>query len=221
MKGKEWVPPDPEPEITDKFYLNAFMLYDETDVNIGDFVSNRGGWLSSISGDLCSISIFENPEKWGKYWISEMERIYGEKFDKFFSDAKKLDPSDRNRSIKIAKDLNIQQKDLPCIVFSESWKSPKYLAYPIIDDKELYEDFFTELFDVVVYVNGHYTHTEQLAMLEKNMKHLNAKWFTPEKIHNRATTVKRWATSIKEIENPIMEIIEPILTGLGGLVSKE
>lgn len=119
------------------------FFYDELDDNIADFMSRYGGWISSVTGDNCWITIFENPE-WDDYWKDRVKEVYGEDYKTVIKNWIGRDSSYSNMSHKIADKLDIPMDLFPCVIFLKSVDATSCTKpYPLINDKKFYRKFFS------------------------------------------------------------------------------
>ena len=188
------------------FNLYGFILYDELDDVTADFMSKYGGWISSVTGDNCWITIFENPAQWGDYWKFKAKEFYGEKYEKILAKWKGRDPSYRNMSHKIASKLNIPLNMFPCIIFLKSLKSQNCSKpYPLIND----EDFYKDLFGIVSQASNDTNIT--IEKLDKElMDKLKWKWFNHEKLGEKIELFNKYVNPVLDIVDRFLKIISQI-----------
>ena len=106
-------------------------------------MSRYGRWISSVTGDNCWITIFENPE-WDDYWKDRVKEVYGEDYKTVIKNWIGRDSSYSNMSHKIADKLDIPMDLFPCVIFLKSVNATSCTKpYPLINDKKFYRKFFS------------------------------------------------------------------------------
>lgn len=192
--------------IEKKFALYGFILYGSDHEEFGDWIHKRGGWINKISGPNCLMEVNENPKYWGKKWHAIMQEYLGDNYDEIMKECESWDESYRDMSYDIAERLNIENKELPCFVFTENLNSNKCFNLLIVDNKDELSDYFEDVFDIVKAVIK--DKPNDLPYLNKELfNNLNNTWIRPEKLKNKGKPIIRWANAIKEVQSPIIDII--------------
>jgi hypothetical protein len=202
----------------DSYPFCAFILYSEKDKDIAAFISTDGDWLHRLSGKDCLIGVFENPKKWDKGWVHDMQRHFGPDFERVMEKWKKIEPYERNNAFDLCSILGIEKNAVPCIVFAGSISSKKFLCMPIIADTCDYENYFKDIF-TAVNTAAKVPARERLEKLRSEWKKLWAKWIMPEKAKALSESIQEWGSLIKDTKCALIDAVEPVTPVLSLLVS--
>jgi len=188
--------------------LYVFLLYSEMDEDIAEFLRTKGNWLHNLSGEDCLIGIFENPADWGETWQNYWRQKLGSSFDGMSAEWLNLKPFDRNTAYSLADQLDVDKNVLPCIVFIEDFSQHKIMYVPLVSDKNLYKEFFPDLFNAV-HEAIQAPSGSRLDALRPLWRKIWLKYFLPRDIEHFAGEIKKWGSIIKDTEDTIAEIITP------------
>jgi hypothetical protein len=159
-------------EHEEQFNICGYLLYDELDKDIVDFMSENAHLIDTMAGEKVYIVYFEKPVLQDEYWKEEVKEVFGDDAEQYLKQWAEIKPSDRNRSHQIADELNIPSKMFPCIIFTKSLTSKKCTKpYPIINDIQFYRDLFS-------FIKEESTNPDiTLEQLDKDMGPIKRKWF--------------------------------------------
>jgi hypothetical protein len=193
-------------EHKEQFNICGYMLYDQLDKDIIEFMSENANLIDTMAGEKVYIVYFEKANLTDDYWLEEVREVFGDDADEYLKEWEKIKPSDRNRSHKIADELHIPSSMFPCIIFTKSLISKESTKpYPIINDIQFYRDLFSYIKEKSEDPNI------TLEELDEDMGPIKRKWFIPKNIGDRITVYEKYTNPIINFVKPIIEIISPFI----------
>lgn len=210
------------PERIDKNLINekygtfpfyAFLLYSSENEDFAKFTRTKGGFLHSLSGDNCLISLIENPREWGPRWENYWRNILGTDFENFSEEWMKIGPYDTDVAYNIASQLNIDMNLIPCIVFTESMTNEpvETIHMPIIPDENGYINYFQDLFTAVQRSTNR-PDGERLRTLQSEWRSIWVRNSISRFARSLAKSIRNIGSKISTIEIGIMDIISVAFT---------
>lgn len=195
----------------------AFFLHNEDDVDVSEYLSQKGAQLDAMTGKDVHIFLYENPSKWDEGWKANLKKRYGSEFDKKFAEWKKVTDYTRNEMIqKLTSCLDVPYNHLPCMIFIEDLNSKEFLSIPFVAKKEYFKDYFRDIL-TCVQKTGKARRGERLNTMKKEWRRYWLKWIASEKIKEYAKEFKEWGSIIagaKDTFVNIIDIFSPIVKGV-------
>ncbi len=190
----------------EQFNICGYMLYDQLDKDIIDFMSENANLIDTMVGEKVYIVYFEKADLEDEYWLEEVRKVFGDDADDYLKQWEKIKPSDRNRSHQIADELDIPSSMFPCIIFTKSLTSKKCTKpYPLINDVQFYRDLFS-------YIKEKSEDPDiTLEELDEDLGSIKRKWFIPQYIGDRIKVYEKYTNPIINFVKPILEIISPFI----------
>jgi hypothetical protein len=190
---------------SEHFNIYGYMLYDELDEDIIEFMSKHASLLDIMGGNKCNIIYYENPDLNNTVWIEQAKEVFGDSADEYLKKWKNITPYDRNRSHKIADELNIPSEMFPCIIFLKDLKSKECSKpYPLINDKRFYRSLFSLI------KNLSKDPDFKIEKLDDEMGSIKKAWFIPKYIDDRVELLQRYTNPVISLVQPFIEIISSL-----------
>lgn len=84
-----------------QFNLYGYMLYDDLDKDIVNFMSENAHLIDTMASEKTYIVYFESSGQKDEYWKEQVKKAFGEKADEYLKEWEEIKPYDRNRSHQI------------------------------------------------------------------------------------------------------------------------
>ena len=190
---------------SEHFNIYGYMLYDDLDSDIIEFMSKHAGLLDIMGGCKCDIIYFENPDLNDKLWIEQVNEVFGDKSEEYLKEWENITPYDRNRSHQIADELNISSDMFPCIVFLKDLNSKECSKpYPLINDGR----FYRSLLSLIKKLSE--DPDFKIENLDGEMGSIKKTWYIPKNIGDRVEILQRYS-------NPIISLVQPFINIISAL----
>lgn len=126
-----------------KSLIPGILLYTDEDDELSIYVREHFDALDKLTGDWCSIYLLENPSpKWRQANYSWRKRIESGLNVSWF----RSKPYDKSEAYDIARQLDIESSNLPCLVLISPSNLSEKLVLPI---REVSPEYFRKLFSTL------------------------------------------------------------------------
>lgn len=187
----------------DGFSFYILFLYGTIHKDLIEFIETYYSWLDNLSGKDCLITLFENPQYFGRRWKEYWLKQHGADFKNKFAKYCEIVPEDRDFAYVLAENLNIPKKSLPCMVFLSKTDFEKRTYFPIIVNKENYEKYFEDIFTALQKVSEDDI-PDNIAALQHVWSKLWVRWRLGEWIKKRYKSIQMLVLILIELKNSIL-----------------
>lgn len=129
--------------LSEKSFIPGVLLYTDEDEKLSLYIREHFDALDKLTGDWCTLYLLENPSpKWRKA-NHNWKKIIESRLNANWFRSK---PYDKSEAYDIARQLNVESSNLPCLVLISPTNLSEKLVLQI---KEVSPDYFRKLFSTL------------------------------------------------------------------------